>query len=181
MVSLLFIPVAAEQAQIISSPPACLIVCMRCLCWLAVFGFHQTCRCASWPSWLNMMVMIHRTSAKRTFFQKSCGLFRCNFGNLSCAALLLLEKRGFLLQPFLTNFNMLAEACRVWDVALGFLVWHWRELAGSSITGKIDNSQMFSTCKKSFQLWNDIHLFVWKWPYCQMGKKLKREKAPKCR
>jgi len=32
-------PVGVDQYQIISPPPLCLTVCMRCLWWYAVFGF----------------------------------------------------------------------------------------------------------------------------------------------
>ena len=58
----------------------------------AVFGFHQTRRCALWPDISTLL-----SSVQRTLFQKSCGLFRCNFAHVSCAALFFLERRWFLL------------------------------------------------------------------------------------
>ena len=86
-------PVAAEQAQMISPPPPCLTVGMRCLCWYAAFGFLQTCCCALWP---NISTLVW--SVQRTLFQKSSEIT-----NLSCAAMFFLERRGFLLQPFQTS------------------------------------------------------------------------------
>jgi len=75
-------PVVVKQAQIISPPPPYLTVGTRCLCQHAVFGFLQTCCCALWPN-ISSLVW----SVQRTLFQKSCGLFRCSFANLSCAVM----------------------------------------------------------------------------------------------
>ena len=114
-------PVAAEQAQIISPPPPCLTVGMRCLCWYAVFGFLQTCCCALWP---NISTLVW--SVQRTLFQNSCGLFRCNFTNLGCAAMFFLERRGFLLSCIIPASlcmhmkNACACACDIWGVILLF-------------------------------------------------------------
>lgn len=68
---------------------------------------------------------------RRASFKKSCDWFRCNFEKTCCQCLF--EKRSFLLQPlknkphlFSLNlipwnltFDMLAEACRIWDTAFG--------------------------------------------------------------
>lgn len=42
--------VAVKQSQIITPPPPCLTVGLRCSKWYAVFGFCQTRCCARWPN-----------------------------------------------------------------------------------------------------------------------------------
>ena len=105
------------------------------------------------------------SSVQRTLFQKSCGLFWYNFANLSRAAMFILERVVFLPEilpnkpslfslfliavSWTLTFNMLTEACRVWDVALGALrgltfgwtsldVHYWKDC---------QLSWMFSTCE----------------------------------
>ena len=114
-----------------------------------------------WALWSNISTLV--SSVQRTLFQKSWCLFRCNFTNLSCAAMFFLERRRFLLQPIQTihtcsvfslivlpwtvTFNMLTEACRVWDAVCGlfcsfseyYTVWPWGELARTSPAEKIGN------------------------------------------
>jgi len=66
----------SKQAQtIIRLPSAYLTVGLSCLCWYAVFSFfHQMWHCTLWP---NISTMV--SSDQMTLFQKSWGLFRCNF------------------------------------------------------------------------------------------------------
>jgi len=127
--------------------------------WYDMFGFLQTCCCALWP---NISTLVW--SVQRTLFQKSCGLFRCIFTNLSCAAMLLfrekrlspatLPNKPYLFSLFLIvlswtlTSNMLTEACRVWDVALGFLTLTWDVHSWDDW----QLSLMFSTCEYFFSL-----------------------------
>ncbi|MEQ2182818.1 hypothetical protein GOODEAATRI_026196 [Goodea atripinnis] len=80
-------PVAAEQALIILPPP-CLIVevflLIYCVCLL--------------PNMVVIIVVKHLYPG--LIRPKSCPSSRCSFASLSPAAILLLERRGFLLQPF---------------------------------------------------------------------------------
>ena len=162
-------PVAAEQAQIISPLPPCLIGGLRCLCWYAVFGFLQMCCCALWA---NISAVV--SSVQNTLFQKSCGLFRWNFASLSCAAMFFFQERMFSPttlpnKPYLFSFflivlalklifNMLTEACRVWDAAFGFYAVSLStahsdlgvNLTGMTTPGKIDS------CLKCFPLVNNL-------------------------
>lgn len=77
------------------------------------------------------------SSVHWTLFQKSCGLFRCSFVNLSHACVFFWERSGLLLATLLnkpyffslflivlswTLINMLTGACRVSYVALGFFL-----------------------------------------------------------
>lgn len=74
--------VAAKQAQIITPPPPCLTIGMRCLCRSAAFSFHQTWHYALWPD-ISTLV----SSAQRTLSQSSRDLFRYNCANLSRTAI----------------------------------------------------------------------------------------------
>jgi len=128
-------PVTANQAQIISPPPPCLTVSMRCSCWYAVVGFLQTCCGALWPNISTLGLFVQKKLFQKCFVQmqlykpKLCChvLFRAK--RFSPATL---PNKPYLFSLFLTvlswtlTFNMITEACRVWDVALGvFLHFLW--------------------------------------------------------
>lgn len=93
--------------------------------------------------------------SSRTLFQKSHGLFSCNFAKLSHTAIFFLDGRWFHLEVFAIKsylfrlfliildgnliFNMLKEAYSVWNVALVFCsfferstIRSWDEFAGMS-------------------------------------------------
>jgi len=79
----------AEQGQIISPPQLCLKLDLRCLCRL----------CCDKPSMVLCVMAKHLhfgLVCQRTLFQKSCGLCRQNFANLSYAAVFFSERRGCL-------------------------------------------------------------------------------------
>lgn len=104
----------------------------------------------------------------RTLFQESYGLFRY-FVNLRCAAMLFLDRRGFLLviisnKPFFISwtltFKMLSEVCSVRCSSWVFCClseyytdWCRDEFAGISTPGKTSNSY------QCFPLGNNL-------PYC---------------
>jgi len=86
-------PVAAKQAQIISPPPPCLTVGMRCLCWYAVFVFfpkHAAVHCdQTSPLWSHL---------SKGHCSRSVAV--CSDVTLQTLAVLpcsFLERRGFLL------------------------------------------------------------------------------------
>ena len=101
----------------------------------------------------------------------SCGLFRYNFPNLSCAAMFFLEwlspanlpNKPYVFSLFLIvlswtlTFNMLTEACRVWDVisriiAHSDLRWTCRDVHYEE---DWQRSRMFFPGGQSLSLWND--------------------------
>lgn len=96
-------PLTAKQAQIVASLPPCLRDELRCLCWYALSNFLQMWFCALKP---NISTLIF--SVQRIFFQKSCGLFRCNLTNLSCTAIFFsLPNKRHLSRLFLiVTFNI---------------------------------------------------------------------------
>ncbi|MEQ2262992.1 hypothetical protein XENORESO_001790 [Xenotaenia resolanae] len=65
-----------------------------------VFLFQPFC-CS-----LAALLGIIESSVQRTLSQKSCPSSRCSFANLDPAAILFLEGRGFLLQPFIDGRTM---------------------------------------------------------------------------
>lgn len=126
---------------------------LPCLYWYDVFGFCQMWHCVFWS---NISTLVR--SIQRKLFENSCGLFRCNYANLCCAAVFFYDRRGFLL-AVLTNglyffsflrivlswtltFNMPTYTCTVWNVAFGqfseyYSIWPWGEFAESFTPGRI--------------------------------------------
>lgn len=114
-------PVAEKEAHIIIPASLCLTVSM----W---FSFYPIWRSAFWPDICTMILFV-----QRPFLQMSCGFLRFN---LNCStisrfrekmlSLTILTNRPYPFSLFLIalscilTFNLLTEACKVWDVALGF-------------------------------------------------------------
>lgn len=67
----------------------CFTVGMRHWCWCAAFDFGQM---SCYTLWVNIFTFF--SSVQRYCFQKSCGLFRWNFPNLSHPVMFFLEMRG---------------------------------------------------------------------------------------
>ena len=115
---------AAKYAQIMTPLPPCLTVGMRCLClcWCAVLDFHQ-----------KVVLCI------LTLLQMSCCLLRCNFSNLSCAAISLRKKRlspdspsqqAILFKWVLWQYYVFLTALSLSSLRFGSFVWPLKGLVG---------------------------------------------------
>lgn len=73
-------PVAAKQNQIITPPPPGLTTCRRCLCWYAMFVFHQMWCCALWTEtstlvWCFVQMQLCKPNKRGTVTQCQMQLF----------------------------------------------------------------------------------------------------------
>lgn len=125
---------------------------------------------------LNLVSSLHWTLLKT-----SSGSFRCSSVNFSCAFMFFLDRKGFLLSAFpntlymfslllivlswTLRFNMLSEACGVWDAPQASLYFSdlgvnvmWRPLLGR-----------LAIVLKAFHLWILAlavgRQIVWTWFY----------------
>ena len=125
-----------ETTQIMTLPPPCLTVGVRCFCWTASVSFIF----AKHGSGHKEMHFFFPSSFWKSLLQKCCGVFRWSFANLTCASMFFWVRRGFLLpkrphKPLLSsnavmgsNFNHQNKTCRVRDGAEELYLLHqlWR-------------------------------------------------------
>lgn len=114
-------PEAAKQPQTMMLPSPCFTVGMRYWCWWAVPFFLHTWCCVFLPNSSTFVSSVHNI-----FYQKFCGLSKCLFANIKCAAMVYLDSSGFLCgvlpwTPFLASVLHRVGVCtEILDCAIDF-------------------------------------------------------------
>lgn len=155
------LPVSAVKAQIINPPPPCLTVAMRCLCRCAVYDVIQSWCCAVQPDIVSLL-----SSVQRTMFHKSCDFFNLIRGSLFASLSNNLSSLFLIVLWWTLTFVMIIEACRVWDLALGFVFAVSLSITGSDFGVNLPGRPF------SVKLWHYVNTQLFqtnKLPKCQLS------------